>query len=136
MTIDPNMTVDDIMVTGVITVRPDSTIDEAFAEMKTVDIRHLMVVDERHRLVGILSDRDLLRAVGAHRQGKHHVSEVMSREIVSVGPKTPARAAAVLLLEHKIGVLPVLDEEVVLVGLVSETDFLRIALRALGGVRP
>ena len=121
------------MTTAVITVYPDALLDEALAQMRDADIRHLPVVDRRRRLVGILSDRDLLRQSGKPHGSRHRVDEAMTRNVVSVGPATLASEAAALLIDNKIGALPVLDEELALVGVVTETDFLRIALEALGG---
>ena len=123
-----HLAVRDLMTTSVISVRPGTTVHEAQEEMHVADIRHLPVVDERQRLVGILSDRDLLRAAG-----RRTVAEIMTRDVVSVTPDTPARTAAAEMLGNKIGALPVLGEDFELVGLVTETDFLRIALHALGG---
>jgi CBS domain-containing protein len=126
-------TVSDLMSTAVISVRPDLTLDEAHEEMLVADIRHLPIVDEHKRLIGIISDRDLRRALGKHRHGKHKVIEFMTKDVLSVAPRTYAREAAELMLQHKIGSLPVLDDTLALVGIITESDFLRIAIRALGG---
>jgi len=127
-------TVADLMSTAVISVAPDTTLEAAHEEMLIADIRHLPIVDEKRRLIGIISDRDLRRALGKHRHGKHKVAEFMSKDIISVAPRTFAREAAQLMLERKIGALPVLDDTLALVGIVTETDFLRLAFLALGGI--
>ena len=121
------------MSTAVISVRSDATLEKAHEEMTVADIRHLPVVDDRRRLVGIISDRDVRRALGLHRHGKHKVGEFMVRDVLSVAPRTLAREAAELMLTNKIGALPVLDDTLALVGIITETDFLRVAYQALGG---
>jgi CBS domain-containing protein len=129
-------TVADIMSTAVISLHPDATIERAHEEMMVADIRHLPIIDDRGRMVGIVSDRDIRRALGMHRHGKHKVAEFMTREVLNVAPRTFAREAAALMLERKIGALPVLDDTLALVGIITETDFLRLAFQALGGTLP
>jgi len=64
------------------------------------------------------------------------VSEVMSRRLVTVGPDTTLGDAAALLLKHKIGCLPVVDDDRALIGLITETDLLKAAfLDVAGGQR-
>ncbi len=128
-----HLTVRDLMTTALVTVHADASLSDALETMRMADIRHLPVVDKRGRLIGIVSDRDLahLRLRGKHVA--HRVSEVMSRDVVSVAPGTLAREAAALLIDRKIGALPVLDEELALVGVVTETDFLRLVVEAMGG---
>jgi CBS domain-containing protein len=94
--------------------------------MRYANIRHLPVIDERHRVIGIVSDRDVLRA----RQGRHkrtaRVEDIMTRRVRRVRPETPAYQAAAMMTQHKIGALPVVGVDGRLVGLVTETDFLRM----------
>ena len=58
------MTVGDLMSTALITLRPDDTVGDADYEMKMGAFRHIPIIDERHKLVGIVSNRDILRALG------------------------------------------------------------------------
>jgi CBS domain-containing protein len=93
-------------------------------------VRHLPVVDARHRLVGILSDRDLL---GAVRRGtrarpvRDHVTEAPR----TVTPDTPAHVAADLMIHGRFGALPVVDTAGHLLGIITETDLLEVARIAL-----
>ena len=124
--------VSDVMSTALITVTPNEAVTEAHAEMELGVIRHLLVVDDRGRLVGVLSDRDLLR--GAHSKRSHTVGDLMSRDVVTLRPEAPAHEAAVLMLDLRIGSLPVVDENGSLIGVVTQTNFLDLARRALLGL--
>jgi CBS domain-containing protein len=125
--------VSDLMTTAVITMKPDDTLDAADAEMKLAGIRHIPVVDDRNHLVGILSDRDILREL--HRRGskKLSVREIMTKRVHTIREGAPAYEAARIMLEFKISAVPVLGRDQQLVGVVTETDFLRVAHDALGG---
>lgn len=123
-------TVEDVMTTALTTIHPEEPVDSADLEMKLAAIRHIPVVGPKNRLVGILSDRDLLRSVRNPKAGRF-ISDIMTRRVHTVRASDPARLAVDLLLEHKIGCVPVLGEQEELVGIVTETDFLRIARDSL-----
>ena len=124
----------DLMSTALITIRASELVTEAHAEMESAAVRHLPVVDDHGRLVGVLSDRDLLRAATAVERRAPRVSEIMSPDVVKVGPDTPAHQAAALMLELTINSVAVVDEHGALVGIVTATDFLDLARRALLGL--
>lgn len=130
-----NLTVSDLMTTALVTVHERETISVADFNMKLAAIRHLPVVDDKRHLVGILSNRDFLRELGRTGRKEAPVHEVMTKRVVTVRPEQRAHEAAALMLEHRIGALPVIGERGQLVGLLTETDFLRLAHEALGGVR-
>ena len=121
--------VEDVMTTALMTVHPEDPVDAAGLEMKLADIRHIPVVGPRNRLVGILSDRDLLRWLGG-APGRS-IADIMTRQVHTVRATDPASRAVDLLLEHKIGCVPVLGDDGQLVGIVTETDFLRLARESL-----
>lgn len=96
-------------------------------------IRHLPVLDEEGELVGVVSQRDLFRnalaraiGYGTHAQeqllGILTVKEVMSDRPIVVAPDTPLESAARLMLDRKVGCLPVVEDGK-LVGILTETDF-------------
>jgi CBS domain-containing protein len=127
----------DIATRDVRTAAPDDPIDEAIRSMEERGIHHLPVASGR-KVVGMLSDRDILIAVGwlpvaerdgaeAPPAGPHQVSQIMSREVISLSPDATLKEAATLIVKHKIGALPLIEGDH-LVGLVTETDLVR-ALR-------
>jgi CBS domain-containing protein len=120
------------MSTAVITADANETVKEAHADMQVGVIRHLPVLDDRRRLVGMLSDRDVLKVVGAKRNGK--VADIMTRDVVTIRPDAPAHEAAQVMMDLKIGSLPVVDDAGTLIGLVTQTDYLEVARRALLGL--
>ena len=127
-----DLTVGDLMTTNLLTVNINETLSEAHAEMEIGLVRHLPVVDERGRLVGILSDRDLIGAV--HGKKPRRVADVMTRHVVTTQADAPASDAATKMLDHKIGSVLVVDDEETLVGMVTQTDYLEVARRALLGL--
>ena len=122
-------TVEDVMTTALTTIHPEEPVDTADLEMKLADIRHMPVVGSQNRLVGILSDRDLLRSRGGPKG--RAIADIMTRRVHTVRAGDPASRAVDFLLEHKIGCVPVLGDQDQLVGIVTETDFLRIARESL-----
>ena len=131
-------TVADVMSTDVETVNADEDLVLADALMRRNRFRHLPVV-RGGKLVGLMTHRDLLRAqaklltqLGAESEERAlslAVGDLMTTEIRTVTPETPARDAAALLLDHQVGCFPVVrDGE--LIGIVTEADFLRWAMRA------
>jgi acetoin utilization protein AcuB len=130
------------MTRPVITVRPEMPIQDALNLMRTEHISRAPVVDGRGRLVGIVSESDLLHASPSEATSlsiwevhyllsKITVERVMARQVVTVSEKTPIEEAARIMADNKFGGLPVVrDGEVV--GIVTETDLFKIFLELLG----
>jgi acetoin utilization protein AcuB len=122
------------MTRAVVTIRRDTTATTAWALMKVRRIRHLPVVDDGGRVVGIVSDRDLTQVpFTATRAGQAvptgvPVERIMTAVVVSVRPDDDIAEAARLMWEHRIGALPVVGNSR-LVGIVSEIDLLRMLSR-------
>jgi CBS domain-containing protein len=124
--------VKDLMTTRVRTLSPETSIGLAQSEMRAARFRHFPVVDEKGRLLGVVSDRDLYRGTTREGEGRSRaVKEVMTTRMQLVRPSTPAHRAVRMMLEHKIGMLPVIDERRGLVGVITESDFLAVAEAAL-----
>lgn len=121
------LSVRDVMTQAVISLQPDQSVPEALALLARHRFRHLLVLDAAQHVVGVLSDRDLLRTMTRHREADQTVvAEVMQRQIVSVRPETCLSTAAAKLLQHQINCLPVLDAQDRLCGILTSTDLLRV----------
>ena len=135
------LSVKDLMKTEVITLTPGTTLQEARAKMTDLGVHHLPVVDPERHLIGILSHRDLTRALepALAAQGMRATiaaGDVMTTDLVVAHPETPAAMAVEAMIACKIGSVPVVDDTNHLVGMVTETDFLEIAHEALLGIAP
>jgi CBS domain-containing membrane protein len=124
-----DLKVSDLMTTALMTIKASEPLSEAKIDMEMGLVHHLPVVDDRGRLVGIVSDRDITR-----RADKKRIADVMSRELVTTRPDTPAHLAASMMLDFRIGSLPVVDDDGALIGVVTITDYLAVARRALLGL--
>ncbi len=130
------MTAGALMTAYPVTVTPQATIAEALDLMRDLDIRHVPVVDGG-ALVGMLSDRDLAYLnVGAlltdqgadalRRELATPVIKVMRSDVICVEPETELSDVVGLLIEHKIGAIPVIRPDTqAVVGIVSYIDVLR-----------
>jgi len=131
------MFVRDCMTRDPVTVRPDSDPLAAVALLKCGDFRRLPVVNEQGKLVGIVTQNDLevflsrARSPGVIKR-QHRVDQVMGQEVTTVAPDCPLEEAASLMVEHKIGSLPVVDDGQV-VGIITETDIFEQFAAVLGG---
>ena len=134
---EATMTARDLMTPNPMTVTPQASIAEAWDLMRELDIRHVPVV-QGGALVGMLSDRDLARldvarlltAEGAdalRRELGTPVVNVMSSDVIFVEPETEVSDVVALLLEHKVGAIPVVRADTRgVVGIVSYVDVLRV----------
>ena len=135
------MLVKERMSSPVITVAPDTPIMNALDLMQSKGIRRAPVMRDG-KLVGIVSDKDLLNAAPSdatslsvwelnYLLSRLRVKEIMSTEVITVNENTPIEEAAYLMAANKIGGLPVLADGQ-LVGLITETDLFRIFLELMG----
>jgi CBS domain-containing membrane protein len=127
------MRIAEILTPNPICIEPEASLERAIGAMERHDCRHLLV-ESQGRLVGVLSDRDLLAATGwvVERSDARVVSDVMTRNPKTADPRTEVVAAATQLELDSIGCLPVLDDGRI-VGIVTETDFAAAWLRAQEG---
>ena len=121
------MRVSDIMTTALITGHPRDRVDQSLLDMKMAAIRHLLVVDDAGKLVGVVSDRDVFLSLGTNSDKTVHLKDIMTKRIEMVEQNDDAAEALGVMLDKKIGSLPVVGSEGQLVGMVTETDFLQIA---------
>jgi acetoin utilization protein AcuB len=133
------MRVRDLMTAKPITVEAEMPMLDARQRMVAERIRHLVVVEDT-RVVGIVTDRDIRLNLPSpatslsvwemnYLLSKLTVGSVMSRSVLVVDPDRPVAEAAHIMIEHKIGALPVVEAGR-LVGIVTESDFVRVVARA------
>ena len=130
------MTAEDLMTENPVTIPVMAKVREAVRLLHNLDVRHLPVVDESGALVGILSDRDVRglafpEVLGAEYSGEIQttldapISTIMSADVICVDVEADAAEIVDLMLDYKIGAVPVVDGDGVLVGIVSYVDVLR-----------
>ncbi len=131
-----------IMSSPVVTFFGEQSLPLAEDVMRFKHLRHLPVIDDDRRLVGLVTHRDLLRAQISTmtgltedqrraREEEVRVRQVMTRDVWTVTPTTLASVAGATLADHQFGCLPVVDEAHRLVGILTEHDFLQFAIKAL-----
>jgi CBS domain-containing protein len=126
----------DLMTPDPVTVQPTAPVGEVWNTMSERRFRHMLVSDEANGLLGLVSQRDLIAvAHSADIQAKIDddcpISELMHSSVVTVLPECCAAEAARYMLSSKHGCLPVVNDDGVLVGILTEADFLRLATREL-----
>lgn len=140
------MLVRDCMQREVVSVSPDDTLSTALRVTGRHRLRHLPVLLSNGDLVGILTDRDIRLAMpsplvstdvdAADFLERTPIAAIMTREVITVGPDAPVEDAAKLIHRHRISALPVLDESMQLLGILTETDILRAFMQILGVAEP
>lgn len=136
------MLVRDRMTSNPITIAPDTTFPEAFRTMRDGRIRHLPVVEDE-KLIGVVAQTDLLHASPSpatslsvfeinYLLANLHVREVMSSPPVTVPDDAPLEEVARVLIDKKIGCVPVMHDGK-MVGLITETDVFEAFVEILGG---
>jgi acetoin utilization protein AcuB len=130
------------MTSPPITVTPDTSIDHALELMREQQVRRFPVVDARGKLVGIVSEKDLLYASPSpattlsvyeipYLLSKIKMRDLMTKEVITVTKDTPLEEAARIMADNKIGGVPVTQGKE-LVGIITETDIFKILLEMLG----
>jgi CBS domain-containing protein len=128
--------IESIMTREVICINMDITLGDAIELCSQNRIRHLPVLDEDKRLVGLVTDRDLRYSIspriGTILENNSdrgtlslHVHRMMKREVITASASAPLAEAAQLMLTHRIGCLPVLDSERQVIGILTTADLLR-----------
>lgn len=136
------MIVQDAMTRHVITISMDATLREAKQVFDASPFHHL-IVTEQGKVVGVISDRDLLQNLSpfvgklAERSQDlasldRKVHQIMSRRVRSIGPGEPVAQAGRIMLESRISCLPVVDENGRAIGIITIRDVARVAIEMLG----
>ncbi|MFW6082560.1 MAG: CBS domain-containing protein [Chloroflexota bacterium] len=137
------MLVKNRMTKNPITVKPDLPIAEALEWMRREKVRHFPVVNKKGKLVGIVARDDLLYASPSpvtslsmwevtYLMSQVTVKEAMTREVLTVPEDMPLEEAARMMVDNKIGSLPVMSDGT-LVGIITESDLFEAFLELFGG---
>jgi len=130
--------VKDWMTHPVISIPLDTSVSTAQHQMREMHIRHLPIVDH-HRLVGILSLGDLREASPSDATAlsiwelnylweQLTVEKIMTRKVITVRPNDLITDVLRMMIDHKFSALPVVDEDRILVGILTETDIFRMVI--------
>jgi CBS domain-containing protein len=130
----------DYMMSALTTISQESSLLDAAMTMRRSSIRHLPIV-EGEKLVGIITERDVLRCspslLGEITQDEYNaifentpITRVMTRDPISVAPDSPVRDAVALMIDRKMGCLPVVEGER-LVGILTRSDLLNVLMNLL-----
>ncbi len=148
-----NLTVSDVMTRPVLTARPAMPVKEMARIMVEHHISALPVLDEDDRLIGVVSEADVIlkqghqiprrphwwepamRRLAVRRAAGDTARELMSTPPVAVGPRASLAQAARLMSEHAVKRLPVVDDQGCLVGVVSRGDLLKAYVRSDDDIR-
>ena len=136
------MLVGDRMTKRPITISEDDSIDHGLDLMRSEKVRRLPVVNRHGKLVGIVSEKDLLYASPSpatslsiyeipYLLSKIKMRDLMTKEVITVTEDTPLEEAARIMADRKIGGLPVMRGDVV-VGIITESDLFKMFLELLG----
>jgi acetoin utilization protein AcuB len=133
------MRVSELMHSKVFTVEEDALIERVFFLMHYEKVRHIPIVNKRSEVIGIVSDRDLYKALGPRTNSNavdegggqaavhvipQKVRHIMHRAVITINPNEHVTDAAAIMAKHRIGALPVVKEGK-LAGIITATDLLR-----------
>lgn len=135
------MVVEDCMSVDPFVIQVTESVGTVSSKLLEADVRHLPVVEDG-MLVGIVSDRDLQRSLAVRVPGgilvrseealERPISTLMSSDVISVHRETELEEVIDLMIEHKIGAIPVVESDSMkVIGIVSYIDLLRVARSAL-----
>ena len=140
------MLVRERMTSPAVSVTPETPFQDALKLMRDKKFRRLPVVDATGKVVGIVSERDMLHASPSPATSlsvwevnyllwKLKVSDIMTHNVVTINQDVPVEDAANIMVSRKIGGLPVVDDKGVITGVITETDIFKAFVEILGGGR-
>lgn len=136
------MLVRERMSTQPVTIAAGAGMTEALRVMRQKQVRRLPVLDKEGKMIGIVAEKDLLYASPSPATSlsiyemhsilaQLRVTEVMHAEVITVSPDVPLEEAARIMVDNKVGGLPVVEGDR-LVGIITETDIFKVFLEMLG----
>ncbi len=131
------------MTKNVVTITPDRSMMKASKLMKDKGISRVPVVDEKGKILGIVSDRDIKDASPSkattldmhelyYLLSEIKIKDIMSKKITTIRSDETVEKAAVLMLEGNFGGLPVVDENDVVIGIITDTDVFKVLVEISG----
>lgn len=133
------MKVKDCITQQVVTIGPEATAKDAFALLKSLKIRHLVVVKDGV-IEGIVTDRDLRRPHASEIfkswdqlyriSDEFQVEDIMTSPVATIDAQADVKEAAKIMVERRIGALPVTDAHRGLAGIITEIDLLKALIAA------
>ncbi len=135
------MSVKDFMTSKVIYVSPDTTVAHASEKMKAQDLRRLPVI-ENDRLVGLITEGTMADATPSkatslsiyemnYLLNKTKIRDIMIRDVITVSQDASLEDAVYIMMKHKVGVLPVVDNDQ-LYGIITDRDIFKAFLQVSG----
>lgn len=131
--------VEDMMTRNPHTLLRSNTLSDAKHMMEALDIRHIPIIDASKRLLGVVTQRDILAAQESSLQKASSTTsytddsplyEIMHTQVMSVSPQAGLKESAMYMQKHKVGCLPVIAKGE-LVGIITDSDFVSIAISLL-----
>ena len=138
-TVENQMLVGSIMATKVVTVEMDDSLQTIRDLFRNLRFHHLLVIGEK-RLVGIISDRDYLKAVSPYLDTLSETTrdratlnkrahQIMSHNLITISKETSVESAAQIMIQKKISCLPITDSDGITLGIVTWKDLLQALLQ-------
>lgn len=133
------ITVSDIMTAKPLTLTSAHTLADAASLMQEKMIRHVPIVDQQGTITGLITERDVLAAkesnIAAKTTATNHsasipLQQIMKTKLTTVDPHASVKAAAIYIQKHRFGCLPVVENGK-LVGIITDTDFVSVAINLL-----
>lgn len=118
------MKVKDLMSTSIVSARPDMTIKEVAKKMRQADVGSIPVCDDQGKVLGIITDRDIVMRTLAGDENPRLAKEIMTMDPVFATPNMNTHQAAILMAKHQVRRLPVIDRDRI-IGLLSMADIAR-----------
>ncbi len=127
-----------IMTSPVTAIGPEVTVKEAWELFQRRRFRHVPVLNREGIIIGLLSDRDVLRQVADSRQSSCEdgtnplslfIKDVMTKQVLTAHPETEIRSVARVMFTERIGAMPIVDREGLLAGIITRSDILRTVMQ-------
>ena len=140
------MLVKDRMASDPLIITTETSLKDALELIRSKPFRHLPVLDENDKLVGIVTEKSLVYAAPTptttlsvfevdYILSRTKVGQIIQGSVITVGPDLPIEEAARVMVDHRIGCLPIVEDDKLL-GIISDTDIFRAFVEGLGGGSP